>query len=87
VFKLTITNTGTVGVPGWVELRDAEATPGDNGTLRWRSRFLSADEQVQDIDFGGDMSDSADGLTMPQGIRVTFGTGLTNTEVWVGWDG
>lgn len=84
VYKLHVQNNGTAGTAGNLELRDATATPGDGGTLRWDVRFGSTDQDTAgavpvDVDFGDD------GLYMPDGIRITLNT-VTNLIVWVVWE-
>ena len=81
IYTMHLTNTGVAGVAGWVEIRDATALDDDNGTLRWREYFTSAQFEITRIDWGSDIH----GLQMPDGLRITLNT-VTNVEIWIGWD-
>jgi len=83
VHFVTISNTGTAGTEGELELREAQNPAGDTGTLRWVARFLGTDSLVAHYEFGGD-SGAAEGIEFDDGIRVVFDA-MTNAQVTVGW--
>ncbi len=87
IYAITIQNSGTAGTAGNVEIRDAQSTPGDTGTLRWDYRHGATDEDLVASQVApASVSFGEHGLHMPQGIRVTFAT-ITQAIVWVIWEG
>lgn len=82
VHFITISNNGTAGTAGEVELREAVATPGDGGTLRWSTRFASGDETSAHFEFGGG---NPPGIEFEDGIRLTMDS-VTNVLITIGWE-
>lgn len=85
VLWITVSNNGTAGVAGEVELREAVSPAGDGGTLRWSRRFDSADETAFHHEFRG-QRDGDHGIDFSNGIRFTMDT-VTNLIVTIGWEG
>ena len=85
VHSMCIMNNGTLGAAGWIELRDATTPAGNTGTLRFRARFAADTDHIKCIEFA-QPEDGAEGLYMPDGIRV-YVNGVTNVEVWLTWEG
>lgn len=84
VLWITISNNGTVGVAGLIELREAVTPAGDTGTVRWSTRFLSSDEQSVHYDFIGEEGDV--GIPFADGVRLVV-TSATNLIITVGLAG
>jgi hypothetical protein len=79
LYFITISNNGTAGTAGEIEIRDAVSPAGDTGTLRWSTRFASADEASVHYEF-------PEGIYMPDGIRFTMDT-VTNIIATIGYAG
>lgn len=78
VFFITLSNTGTAGTEGEIELRDASGS----GTLKWVGRFLGTDSMVAHFEFTGG---STPGIEFEDGIFLVFDA-ATNAQVTVGWE-